>query len=73
MYMYVRIIMHVLSFVVQIKAYVLCGKLKNAYLVAVRAGEAEDVRHISELAGKAGQIPVRDICQKWLQEHTRHR
>lgn len=51
----------------------MCGRLKSAYLVAVRAGEADDVRHISELAGKAGQIAVRDICQKWLQEHTRHR
>ncbi len=57
----------------QIKAFVLAGKLKNAYLVAVKAGEVDDVRHIAELAGKAGQIAVRDICQKWLHEHAHHR
>ncbi len=51
----------------------LCGKLKNAYLVAIRIGEVDEVRHISELAGKAGQIPVRDICQQWLQDHTHRR
>ena len=44
-----------------------CGKLKNAYLVAIRAKLADEVHKISEIANKAGQLSVRDICEKWLQ------
>ena len=47
-----------------------CGKLKNAYLIAIKSRLVEEVRNISEIAGKAGQLPVRDICEKWLQANA---
>ena len=50
----------------QVKALVQCGKLKNAYLVAIKSKLVNEVKNISEIAEKAGQLPVRDICEKWL-------
>ena len=58
---------------IQISGYVLCGKLKNAYLVAIRTKLVDEVRKISEIASKAGQLSVRDICEKWLQSNTSDR
>ena len=54
----------------QIKALVQCGRLKNAYLVAIRARMVDEVRNISEIAGKAGQLAVRDICDRWLETNS---
>eukprot|EP00731_Ephydatia_muelleri_P038143 Em0665g3a len=54
----------------QIKAQVLCGKLKNAYLLAIKSKMSDEVRNISEIAEKAGQLNVRDICEKWLQANS---
>lgn len=54
----------------QINAYVQCGKLKGAYLIAIRAKLVDEVRKISDIAFKAGQLPVREICEKWLQSNA---
>ena len=54
----------------QINGFVLCGKLKNAYLVAIKARMVDEVQRISEIAFKAGQLSVRDICEKWLQTNS---
>ena len=54
----------------QINGYVQCGKLKNAYLVAIKAKLVDEVQKISEIAFKAGQLSVRDICEKWLQSNN---
>ena len=45
----------------------LCGKLKSAYLVAVRAERVDDVRRISAAAERVGQSAVKNISDKWLQ------
>ena len=50
----------------QIKALVQCGKLKKAYLIAIKARMVDEVITISQIAEKAGQLAVRDICEKWL-------
>lgn len=55
----------------QIKALVQCGKLKNAYLVAINAKLPDEVRKIADVASKAGQLGVRDICEKWLQHNRK--
>ena len=55
---------------VQIKALVQCGKLKNAYLIAIKSRHVQEVRNISKIAEKAGQLAVRDICEKWLETNT---
>ena len=47
-----------------------CGKLKNAYLTAIKSRHVDEVRNISQIAEKAGQLAVRDICEKWLQGNT---
>ena len=57
----------------QINGYVQCGKLKNAYLVAIKAKLVDEVQKISEIAFKAGQLSVRDICEKWLQSNSTQR
>lgn len=54
----------------QIKAYTSCGKLKAAYLIAVKARLVDEVKNISEIASKAGQLTVREICEKWLQSNA---
>lgn len=55
--------------VTQTNAYVLCGKLKSAYLVAVKGERVDDVRKIQAAAEAAGQVSVKAICDKWLQQH----
>ena len=46
------------------------GKLKGAYLIAIRAKLVDEVKKISDIAAKAGQLPVREICEKWLQTNA---
>ena len=57
----------------QIDACIQCGKLKNAYLHAIRAKMVDEVRKISDIASRAGQLTIRDICEKWLQANTHAR
>lgn len=45
----------------------LAGRLKTAYLLAVRQNQTELVRRIMVLAEEAGQESVRAICEKRLQ------
>jgi zinc finger FYVE domain-containing protein 26 len=52
----------------QINAYMLCGKLKSAYLIAVRRNNEEDIQRIAGAAQRAGQSAMFDICQKWLRQ-----
>lgn len=54
----------------QIQAYIQCGRLKAAYLIAVKRKLADEVRNISRVASQAGQVTIRDICDKWLQQNT---
>ena len=63
--------MHTLHPPPQINAFIQCGKLKGAYLIAIRARLVDEVRKISDIAFKAGQLPVREICEKWLQTNAR--
>ena len=60
------------TYTLQIKALIQCGKLKNAYLVAIKARLHEEVELIADVAAKANQLGVRDICEKWLQQHQSH-
>ena len=57
-----------MCFVSQINAYILCGKLKSAYLSAVKSGGIEDVRRIARAADQTGQTAVKSICARWLQQ-----
>ncbi|XP_078590684.1 zinc finger FYVE domain-containing protein 26-like isoform X2 [Branchiostoma floridae x Branchiostoma japonicum] len=50
----------------KINAYILCGKLKSAYLIAVRGERVDDIRRIAGTAERHGQSAVKSICDKWL-------
>lgn len=52
----------------QINAYILCGKLRSAYLMAVKAERVEDVQRIAGAAQRMGQTAVKNICNKWLEQ-----
>lgn len=52
----------------QINAYILCGKLRSAYLMAVKSERVEDVQRICGAAQRMGQTAVKNICDKWLQQ-----
>lgn len=56
----------------QIKAYLLCSKLRPAYLLAVklepsRAGPL--VQEVLQAAEGAQDSMMQNICQQWLAEH----
>lgn len=51
----------------KVEAYMMAGRLKTAYLLAVRQNRTDHVRRIMALAEAAGQESVRAICEKRLQ------
>lgn len=57
----------------QIKAYVDCGKLKSAYLIAVKEDRVEAIQEIAETAMKTGQSKIVEICKKWLSQYQKRR
>ena len=66
-----RLFMAVTSLVVvspQINAYMQCGRLKSAYMLAVKTQRVDVVRAIGRRAEQLGQTAVKHICDKWLQQ-----
>ncbi|XP_064000026.1 zinc finger FYVE domain-containing protein 26 isoform X3 [Pogoniulus pusillus] len=63
----------------KIQAYVMCSKLRSAYLVSVRQEKSRAVQlvqHVRQLAESSGDDVVKAICAQWLSVHqpkTRHR
>ena len=52
----------------KINAYILNGRLKSAYLIAIKNERADFVKKIGNAAERIGQISIRDICNKWLEK-----
>lgn len=52
----------------KINAYILNGRLKSAYLIAIKIDRADIVKHISNVAERMGQNLIKDICVKWLEK-----
>ncbi|XP_071549436.1 uncharacterized protein Sptz [Panulirus ornatus] len=50
----------------KMEAFISCGRLKSAYLVAVHHGCHEDVERVQEVALIKGQVHVATMCSKWL-------
>ena len=50
-----------------------CGKLKNAYLIAIRANYPDEVQQIADAATKANQASVKSFCERWLQQNRAKR
>lgn len=51
----------------------MCGKLKSAYLIAVKGDRVEAIREIAELAEKTGQGKMVEICAKYLSQYEKRR
>ena len=52
----------------KINAYILNGRLKSAYLIAIKIDRADIVKHIGNVAERIGQNSIKDICNKWLEK-----
>ena len=52
----------------KINAYILNGRLKSAYLIAIKIDRADIVKHISNVAERMNQNLIKDICLKWLEK-----
>ncbi|KAJ8044496.1 Zinc finger FYVE domain-containing protein 26 [Holothuria leucospilota] len=61
----------------KINAHIVCGKLKKAYLLAVRGERGvEDVKRIASAAERTGNTKIKDMCDQWLKKkeaETTHR
>ncbi|XP_065610514.1 zinc finger FYVE domain-containing protein 26 isoform X4 [Cyrtonyx montezumae] len=63
----------------KIQAYLMCNKLRSAYLVSVRQEKSRAVQlvqHVRQLAESSGEDVVHAICTQWLTVHqpkTRNR
>jgi hypothetical protein len=53
----------------QVEGFVMCGKLKSAYLAAVKANDASLIIKIREEANRTNAPGVADLCQKFLAAH----
>lgn len=61
-----------LPLLLQIQAYVMCNKLRSAYLVSVRQEKTRAVQlvqHVRQLAENSGDDVVKAICAQWLSVH----
>ena len=54
----------------RISVYTSVGKLRAAYLIAIRLGREDKVRSIRDDAQKSGQTAVYDMCKKWLENRA---
>jgi zinc finger FYVE domain-containing protein 26 len=52
----------------KINAYILNGRLKSAYLIAIKNDRVDTVKHIANVAERMGQNLIKDICNKWLEK-----
>ena len=50
----------------RIEAMIACGKLKSAYLLAVKANDRSKVKRILEEADLKGFTTEKRLCEKWL-------
>ena len=51
----------------------MCGKLKSAYLIAVKGNRVEAIREIAEIAWNTGQNNMVEICNKYLNQYRKKR
>jgi len=54
----------------KVRAYIVCGKLKTAYLMAVKLADIELVDEILQEAQKTQQHTIENLCLKYLETHA---
>lgn len=52
----------------KIDAYILNGKLKLAYLLAISLNRSADVTRVLEAATRTEQTQIKNICERWLSQ-----
>ncbi|XP_043271458.1 uncharacterized protein Sptz [Venturia canescens] len=57
----------------KIESYIESRQLKAAYLLAVKHSRAQDIKKILKEADRLGQIAIKSICTKWLQQTQKSR
>lgn len=58
----------------QIKAYLVCSKLRPAYLLAVKLDPSRAsplVQDVLQVAEEAQDSVMQNICRQWLSEHSK--
>lgn len=50
----------------KIDAYILIGKLRSAYLLAINLNRVGDVTRVMEAAARTNQDKIKTICEMWL-------
>ena len=55
----------------KINAYILTGRLKSAYLIAIKMEQVDTVKHIASVAERLGQNLIKDICNKWVEKYKK--
>lgn len=54
----------------KIDAYILCDKLKSAYILAIRSKRVTDVKRIHAISIQKNRHAIKKICESWLEENA---
>ena len=52
----------------KINAYILIGRLRAAYLIAIKLDKVDIVKNIANIAERTGQNLIKTFCVKWLEK-----
>ena len=55
----------------KINCYILAGKLKSAYLLAVKSERQSDITRIMSVAEATKQDSIKNICERWLKKFNK--
>lgn len=55
----------------KINCYILTGKLKSAYLLAVKSERQSDIIRIMSVALATKQDSIKNICERWLKKFNK--
>lgn len=55
----------------KINCYILTGKLKSAYLLAVKSERQSDITRIMSVADATKQDSIKNICERWLKKFNK--
>ncbi len=55
----------------KIDAYILSGKLKSAYLLAISLNRETDVIRVLESSIRSNELQIKKICEMWLKKKVK--
>ncbi len=55
----------------KIDAYILSGKLKSAYLLAISLNRETDVIRVLEASIRSNELQIKKICEMWLKKKAK--